>query len=110
MTIAGTLAKTLDNATLSGTGSIPKTGVLSATLANAALSGTANVTSTVTGTGAATLENVVLSGSAAVTDAVTPPSGGYLAPQIFYPRPKKKVEENDEAITMALISLLDEAW
>lgn len=34
---------------------------------------------------------------------------GYLAPEIFYPRPKKKVEE-DEAIAMVLISLLDEAW
>lgn len=44
--------------------------------------------------------------------SVTPETGGsgYPAPQIFYPRPKKKVEESDEAIVMALISLLDEAW
>lgn len=105
--VTGTLSATLDNAVLSGESDVAIAGILAKTLDNATLSGTASVTSTVTGTGAATLQDVVLSGSAVVTE--TEQGSGFIyAPEIFY-RPKK-VKENDEAIVMELLMLLDERW
>lgn len=104
----GSLSVTLGNVTLSGEGDVSIAGALAVTLGNITLSGAAAVTSTVLADLDAALEDVTLAGAGVVTTAEA--GSGYFAPEIFYPRPIKKVEENDEAIVMAMLMMLDEVY